>query len=66
MYNKATKLCLLVKDVKIIVDLNKNNKEYANIICILDLIDASTNYVLDVKLNTDFLQKYKRRHNEYI
>lgn len=57
LYNKATKLCLLVKDIKIIVDLNKNNKEYADIICILDLIDASTNYVLDVKLNTDFFAK---------
>lgn len=60
IYNRAIKLCLLVKDIKIIVELNNNNKNEVDIICILDLISASTNYILDVKFNTEVFAKNTR------
>lgn len=57
VYNRAIKLCLLVKDIQIIVDINKGKNNEVNLLCVLDLVDASTNYLLDVKLNTDFFAK---------
>lgn len=57
IYNRVIKLCLLVKDIHIIVELNKRKNNEVNLLCVLDLVDASTNYLLDVKLNTDFFAK---------